>query len=79
MLLIRAMLYAVDIETGEFGGPVTNATCLPMDQLLAAKNPQDLVLLTAQRAAEELVCHELYEWLRYDGEFIRDPHPEERK
>lgn len=60
-------------------GPVVMPRIISLTMLEYASVPlSEIIRMEMERLVHHMLNHEVDEWLRYDGERIREPHPEAR-
>ena|SRR5260221_8661401 len=60
---------------------VVRETALSFDTIneICSHDGKERLLYIIQECVKDMELHEMAEWLKYEGEYITDPHPELRK
>lgn len=74
LLFISVSVNCPDVNNPDKWNYVTNE--MPVYEQDLAEWTEDLVIARVENAIHSIERHEIQEWLRLDGFFISDPHPE---
>jgi hypothetical protein len=76
LYFIEVSIYCQDVNAPHKLNFVTNQT--PVFEVDLMDWTDALVIARVQNAVQSIEQHEIQEWLRLDGMFVSDPHPEIR-